>query len=306
MIGNLNLTRAVAPLINGSMLRYDNKWLYAKGIFYALLSERCTQENIPLLFPVYPLPLQVQAFDTTAALASPTDISDPLQRGDFALFLDVDFRLSDIQFVYWLSASGRRLAPAAGPNIAAMAIHWPSIRFVVHSRGPIALPPPIQGPINATSFWNWLVDFAMARNEQDQLIAGMYEASLLVNSVLFRATDGIPPPPHLAPRPDKNVQGQLLTISCREQIPPDAALLEWHTLVTPTFEKFGDMLIPMPHESNFLQRIIGVTRTEDSSYTSDLTALGQTTMVERLIQAAAFAGFTSIFMTTTLHSLERF
>lgn len=78
--------------------------------------------------------------------------------------------------------------------------------------------------------------------------------------------------------PDTNIQGQLLPIRCRDQIPPDAALLEWHALVTPTYETFGETLVPMPHESNFLQRLLGVTRTEDGSYLSDLTALGQTTM----------------------------
>ncbi|QVT76731.1 Parp [Bemisia tabaci toti-like virus 1] len=303
-LGNLNLTRMVSPLINGSMYRYENKWLYAKGLFYCMLQERCNQENIPLIYPAFPLPLQVNYEDTSPPAANPAIIADPLQRGDFALFLNLDFKMTDLQFVYWLSASGRRLAPAAGPSIAALAIHWPSIPFVIYHQAGPALPPPILGPINPTTFWNWLHDFATVRNERDQLIAGAYEASLLVNSVLQRVTDGVPPPANLAPRPDTNVQGLLLPIRCLAQIPPEAALLEWHALMTPTFETFGETLVPMPHENNFLQRLLGITRAEDSAYLTDLTSLGQTSMAERLTQAATFAGFVSIFTTTVLQSFN--
>ncbi|CAH0392370.1 unnamed protein product [Bemisia tabaci] len=60
----------------------------------------------------------------------------------------------------------------------------------------------------------------------------------------------------------------------------------------------------MPHENNFLQRMLGITRAEDGAYLTDLTSLGQTTMAERLTQAATFAGFVSVFTTTVLQSFN--
>lgn len=60
-------------------------------------------------------------------------------------------------------------------------------------------------------------------------------------------------------------------------------------------------MVPMPHETNFLQRLLGVTRSEDPTYLADLTALGQTSMNERIVHVASFAGFISVFLTTALH-----
>lgn len=75
-----------------------------------MLMARCVQENVPLLYPPFPLVLPVNAVDTSAAATPTSDIYDPMQRGYFALFIGVYVSLADIQFVYWTAASSRRLA----------------------------------------------------------------------------------------------------------------------------------------------------------------------------------------------------
>ena len=97
---------------------------------------------------------------------------------------------------------------------------------------------------------------------------------------------------------------QLIDISGADGITADFRAYEWHTFLSPTLETFGKLRIPRPRDFNFLQCLIGITHTEDKKFFKDYVVFGSVSVTDRLIHSAVLSGFTSIFLTTVLHSFS--
>lgn len=113
---HLNVSRAMAGYIIQSTQRYDNTLLYAKGSFLAQQGARVAQEHVAVNYTAYPPDAPVVHIDIDAVGINVADlIGNEITEGSFIPIAGKDFKIFDLDIVYWLACPGRRSSPAAVP-----------------------------------------------------------------------------------------------------------------------------------------------------------------------------------------------
>ncbi|UHK03281.1 MAG: hypothetical protein FNCTV1_gp1 [Hangzhou nephotettix cincticeps totivirus 1] len=182
---------ALTDELRSSSLSFDNMYLYAKLVFYALaidLGVLVGAQPIATPYPAVGAPNWIN-LDQADIVPGPT--VDAIQRGDIVLIDNVDYEATMWPTLLWLSYAGRRLdglAPVAGvpPQAANRTMHswyteWEAIAVTILGHGPA---PAIPAPAVPTSdaLIAAAVNLATYRHEEDCLVRGIYMALDLVGT----------------------------------------------------------------------------------------------------------------------------
>jgi hypothetical protein len=301
-MNNQVAARAMATYLPIGFDRFDNQSLYMKGFFYSLLQAKVVQENVDVAYAPYPADTPIVHIDLAAVGNVEIQMGAALQSNAFILWTGHGFEVAEYPYVLWLASGGRRIIPAAAPHFAAVAVHFPPIPFVIIRSGGVEPPLPGPAPLSPDGMWGFMYKLATNRSERDHLVTGLYEASLLVNSVSMLIHAGEAVPDDVAQRADVDVYGQLYPYRRPEDIPLPHRYAAWYALVTPLLETYGSTVVPEPKDYNALHRLLKITRTEDPAYNADCLAFSNFSWAERLAQTAVLSGFLTICTTTVLHS----
>lgn len=172
---DLNVTRQLAHFIDSQALIPNNMMLYAKILWHMMIHITNTTYGhvaAAIPFPEGNIPMWINLDD---AATTAQQIATSALRGDIIFVQDIDyFGGDDLQLVYWLSKPGRRLTSPDGAQCPhACYMKWPAIPVTILGRGP-APQAPAAAALSWRGIWQLLRRWASARNEQQDLVMGIY------------------------------------------------------------------------------------------------------------------------------------
>lgn len=172
---DLNVTRHLAYYIDDKALIPNNFMMYAKlgwwmmcHVLQSALGHAATVRP----FPPGDGPTWLN-LDSNALTAQ--QVGTSIQRGDIIFIQNLDYQGGDdLQLIYWLTKPGMRLSNAENVQcLHANYMKWPAVPISILGHGE-APPQPEAHALTWRRIWAVMTRWAEARNEQQDLMQGMY------------------------------------------------------------------------------------------------------------------------------------
>ncbi|ADK12923.1 proline-alanine-rich protein [Circulifer tenellus virus 1] len=177
---NVNVARALVPLILSGWEYYDNSYLYAKLWFYVFLRDVyvAVGGNPPAVVP-FPPNVHAPAWINLNGVNNVHTIPNAIDGKSICLVNDKDVftgNPTDLQIIYWLTAAGSRLDGNAGqPTPDATYIQWEAINVTILAHADEAGAPQA-ALVSQSSIIDFIHRLATNRAEWSSALKGMYLA----------------------------------------------------------------------------------------------------------------------------------
>lgn len=268
---NIATLRDIAFKLSEPVYFYDNTLMYAKLMHYALLLRTFEWSQLPA--EALPWQAQVNFVNLDDAALPWQNLANPIDQGHIVMVDGFDWQNTgqqNLALLYILSSSGPRLElgdAVHGP--ISRYCQWPRIpvTVLVHGAAP-AVPAPVA--VNATTVINFARRLAESRNEQDQLVKGLYCATELMGA---------------------NVQ----------QFEETAV----HKHVLSSHHGVAVHSLPMPRDYNYLARFLNLRPTAPAmTYANEIDAFVSRTPTEIVTAMAIYAASIQTMATTYLAGMN--
>lgn len=187
---DLNVTRQLAYYIEDQALIPNNMMMYAKLLWHMMIhvtNNTYGHAAAAIGFPGGSPPTWINLDDgaTTAQM-----IAASFLRGDIMFIEGIDyFGGDDLQLIYWLTKPGRRLTSPANTQCPhACYMRWPAIPVTILGRG-VAPAEPAAVTLNWARIWQFVTRLATSRNEQQDLVMGLYWVMSYFGIAYFNTDD---------------------------------------------------------------------------------------------------------------------
>lgn len=233
---NISVLRDIAFKLGEPIYFYDNTMIYAKLLHYTLLRQIMAHQQVVPIANAWVA--QVDFVNLDDANLNWQAVTATIERGDIVLVDGYDWVANEpgaLQLIQLLSTSAHPLGlPQAGVAPISRTTTWPQVHVTVliHGAAPAL---PAAALIDHSIVLNFAKKLASSRNEQDQLLKGLYCAMEMVSTRLMHfaedAGDKHPlspffgPANYTLPKPrDFNFMARFLNL--RPQAPSTAVMSE--------------------------------------------------------------------------------
>lgn len=180
VLGPMNrpLSEAIGTTLRSVTRQYDNTYLYAKLMHYALNYVRLAQEGIVPNLNAFAAANAIQYIDI-ADNANVIPAASALNSGRFVFVRDHDMTIEDFQILSWLAHAGHRMQTPVGVRVVpGIRYQWQPIQISVIGQGhldPAVVNPPI-AHLSYSNILRFCLKMAALRNEEVFFVRGFYRA----------------------------------------------------------------------------------------------------------------------------------
>lgn len=265
-LANVNCLRQLGALVEMGSEIFDNRFIYAKLVYYSLLLDISNAVPDAVLLPIEFGEPDIQWINLADPNLPYEAFETAVYNKRIVLFFEEEVGPNDLAAIVWLALGGRRLTGQDGHHAPeGVHTHWPPVPITILGRG--AQPVwPGAGPMLSRSLLSLAYKLATKRSEWRDLMRGIYVAMDMIG-VRYAGAGGrvAPLKSDLSPRP---------------------------------------VTLPSPTDYNFIYRILNVYPPVNPEAQQECETFLRLLPIDRIRVCALYSALYSSFITTVLYGIN--